>query len=430
MIPGRYNFPFYLMEVDLDMTAAHVPVEIEKEVERQFAMIAQGTAEIVPETELKDKLRKCLMENRPLRLKLGMDPTAPDIHLGHAVVLQKIRQMQEFGHQVHLVIGDFTGQVGDPTGKSETRTQLSREQVQENAKTYVTQVFKILDPKRTEIVYNSSWLSALTFADVVRLASYVTVARMLERDDFHKRYVENRPIHIHEFFYPLMQAYDSVALQTDIEFGGTDQKFNLLMGRTLQKEFQQDMQVVLMMPLLEGLDGVHKMSKSLGNYVGVNEDLHTMFGKLMSIPDELLPKYYLLLLTPAQTEYENWLQSLKNGTLHPRDAKMQVAAELVRRFHGDDAVQKALEHWQQVFQKRELPSDIPDVSVSESLIWVVKALTELGLAKSNGEARRLIEGGAVRWNGEKIDNVDAELNFSDGDILQVGKRQFVRIRLS
>lgn len=403
--------------------------EQEQEVSRQLEVIRRGVAEIVPEEELVAKVRKSVATGTPLRVKLGMDPTAADIHLGHTVVLTKIRQLQDLGHVADLIIGDFTGQIGDPTDKAETRKQLTPEEVATNAKTYVEQVYKVLDPNRTRIVYNSSWLGKLNFADVIRLASTLTVARMLEREDFTKRFRENRPIHVHEFFYPLMQARDSVELHTDIELGGTDQKFNLLMGRTLQKEFGQEQQIAVMMPLLEGLDGVHKMSKSLGNYIGVDEAPNDMFGKAMSIPDELMPKYFELVSDVPMDELHRIQSGLQQGTIHPRDAKMQLATELVTRFLGEDAARGAIEHWQSVFQKGALPDDMPEVVVESGTHPLAKLLVDLGMASSNREARRSIEQGGVKVDGEKIEDVAAEIDVIDGTVIQVGKRRFVRCRL-
>ncbi|MCL6636793.1 MAG: tyrosine--tRNA ligase [Alicyclobacillus sp.] len=403
--------------------------EQEREVERQLQVFQRGTAEIVPVEALTAKLRRSVATGQPLRLKLGMDPSSPDIHLGHTVVLQKIRQLQAFGHLCHLIIGDFTGRIGDPTGKSETRRQLSEEEVNANARTYVQQVLKVLDPARTMIVRNADWLAPLTFADVIRLAATLTVARMLEREDFAKRFAENRPIHIHEFFYPLMQAYDSVYLQTDVEFGGTDQKFNLLMGRALQREFGQEPQVAVMMPILEGLDGVQKMSKSLGNYIGIDEPPHEMWGKVMSIPDALMPKYYELLSGMTLEELQALQRGLQNGSVHPRDAKLRLAHELVARFHGPDAAAEAAQRWQTVFQEGALPADIPERTVQPGPVWIVKALVDLGLAPSNSEARRAIEQGGVRINGEKWTDATAPLDLTDGMVIQLGKRKFVRCRV-
>jgi len=400
----------------------------EAEVARQLAIIRRGTAEIVPEDELVQKLRESVRTGRPLRVKLGIDPTSSDIHLGHTVVLHKLRQFQDLGHQVFLVIGSFTGQIGDPTDKAETRKQLSAEEVAENAKTYVAQLYKILDPEKTQVVYNGDWLAPLDFAQVIRLASTITVARMLEREDFQKRFQDNRPIHVHEFFYPLMQAYDSVHLRADVELGGTDQKFNLLMGRHLQREFGQPMQVAVMLPLLEGLDGVNKMSKSLGNYIGLNEEPNNMFGKLMSVPDSLLFKYYELLSLRPQDEIEAMRREVEAGRMNPRDAKMQLAEELVERFLGPEARREAVEHWRTVFQKGGLPDDIPERRVAGEAQWIVKWLVDLGLAQSNSDARRAIQEGAVRLNGNKVTDTDFQYRPQDGDVLQRGKRQFVRLR--
>ncbi len=400
----------------------------EREVQRQLTIIRRGVAEIVPEQSLVQKLRRSILTGKPLRVKLGMDPTAPDIHLGHTVVLNKIRQLQELGHIAHLVIGDFTGQIGDPTDKAETRKQLTPQQVEENARTYKEQVFKVLDPEKTELVHNSTWLAPLRFAEVVRLASTLTVARMLEREDFTKRFRENRPIHVHEFFYPLMQAYDSVALHTDIELGGTDQKFNLLMGRTLQREFGQQEQVALMMPLLEGLDGIHKMSKSLGNYIGIDEPTQQMYGKAMSIPDVLMPRYFELVSQVSNEELVAIQSGLADGSYHPRDAKMRLAREVVTRFLGEQAAEEAEKHWREVFQQGDLPSDIPEANLAAGRYWVIRLLVELGLAGSNSEARRAVEQGAVRVDGQRVEDVNAELDVRDGTVVQVGKRRFQRCR--
>ncbi|MBO9129365.1 tyrosine--tRNA ligase [Bacillus sp. 165] len=404
-------------------------VKQEEEVTRQLQIIERGVAEIVPKDSLLAKIRKSVATNTPLRIKLGLDPTAPDIHLGHTVVLQKIRQLQDLGHQVQIVIGDFTAQIGDPTGKSVTRKQLSQEEVQENAKTYVQQLFKVLNPSKTEVVYNSAWLAPLQFADVIKLASSLTVARMLEREDFTKRYKENKPIHIHEFFYPLMQGYDSVALQSDIELGGTDQTFNLLMGRTLQKEFSQEMQVAITMPLLEGLDGVQKMSKSLGNYIGVDEEPNTIFGKAMSIPDNLIPKYFELVSGISLDELKKLTKGLQEGSLHPRDAELRLAKELVQRFCGEAAAEEAARHWNTVFQQGSVPADVPEFQFSANPIWIVKALVEAGFASSNGEARRAIEQGSVKINGTKVEDPKLELHLKQHDIIQAGKRKFVKVCL-
>ncbi|MCD9024240.1 tyrosine--tRNA ligase [Cohnella silvisoli] len=405
--------------------------EQQSEVARQLEVIRRGTVEIVPEEELVNKVAESVMTGRPLKVKLGLDPSAPDIHVGHTVVLHKLRQFQLLGHEVQLIIGDFTGRIGDPTGKSETRKQLSEEDVKRNAETYQKQIFKILDPQKTTIYYNSSWLSPLTFADVVGLAGKITVARMMERDDFTKRFQSNQPISVHEFFYPLMQGYDSVALDSDVELGGTDQKFNLLMGRTLQKEYGKATQAALMLPLLEGLDGVNKMSKSLGNYIGIDEEANQIYGKSMSVPDELMLKYYELATDLSLEDLKTLREGLADGSVHPRDAKMRLARTFVRMYHGEEAAAAAENHFITVFQKRALPDDIEEVAIPtaelvEGKIRVTKLLILLGLQASVSEARRSIQQGAVRLNEEKLADIDGDIAPSDGDVLQVGKRKFVR----
>ncbi|KPV55201.1 tyrosyl-tRNA synthetase [Paenibacillus sp. A3] len=406
----------------------------QQEVNRQLETIRRGVVEIVPEDELKQKVIDSVATGTPLKVKLGLDPSAPDIHVGHTVVLHKLRQFQEFGHQVQLIIGDFTGRIGDPTGKSETRKQLTEEDVKRNAETYQKQIYKILDPQKTQLYYNSEWLGPLTFVDVVELSAKLTVARMLERDDFSKRYAGGQPIHIHEFFYPLMQGYDSVALKSDIELGGTDQKFNLLMGRTLQKEYGVDTQVAIMNPLLEGLDGVQKMSKSLGNYIGIDEEPNEIYGKAMSVPDELMLKYYELATDISNEELQQLRDGLGNGTVHPRDAKMRLAYTFVRMYHGQQAADEAQQHFVTVFQQRALPEDIQEVdlpqeALEDGKIRIVKLLVTLGLQSSGSEARRSVQQGAVKINEEKIDDPNAELTPQGGEIVQVGKRKFARIKL-
>lgn len=402
------------------------------DIEKQLEIIRRGTAEIVPEDELIEKLKKSVAKNKPLHIKLGLDPTAPDIHLGHTVVLQKLRQFQELGHHVTIILGDYTGRIGDPTGKSETRKQLTEEEVLTNAKTYEKQIFKILDPAKTKVQFNSTWLAPLTFEGVIRLAATVTVARMLEREDFSKRFKENLPISIHEFFYPLMQGYDSVALAADVELGGTDQKFNLLMGRTLQKEFGQEPQIALMMPILEGLDGVNKMSKSLGNYIGIDELPQEMYGKTMSIPDELMVRYFELVTPVPLEEVHSIKQGLQEGTLHPRDVKMRLGREIVSFYHGEEAARQAEGHFQKVFQKKEIPDEIKEFVVAEDLyeeglVALPRLLTQAGLVASTSEARRLIKEGAVKINGEKATDPNLRFKPEDGTILRAGKRRFVRL---
>ncbi len=409
-------------------------VEQQSEVDRQLYILRRGTAEIVPEEELCSKLARSVVSGEPMKIKLGLDPSAPDIHIGHTVVLHKLRQFQELGHRVQLLIGDFTGRIGDPTGKSETRKQLTEEDVQRNARTYKEQIFKILDQDKTEVVYNSTWLAPLNFADVVSLAAKITVARMLERDDFTKRYTTGQPISIHEFFYPLMQGYDSVALETDVELGGTDQKFNLLMGRTLQKEYGKDAQVTITMPLLEGLDGVQKMSKSLGNYIGINELPKEIYGKAMSVPDELMLKYYELATDIGMEELERLRAGVADGSVHPRDAKMRLARTFVQMYHGEEAAKEAEQHFVTVFQQRALPDEIEEYSVPQNeledgKIRLVKLLVLSGLQPSGAEARRTVQGGGVKINEEKQTDPNAELSVRDGDIVQVGKRKFIRLKL-
>lgn len=407
----------------------------QQEVEHQLEVISRGVVEIVPEEELKRKVIKSVVTGVPLNVKLGLDPSAPDIHVGHTVVMHKLRQFQELGHQVQLIIGDFTGRIGDPTGKSETRKQLTEEDVQRNAETYKKQIYKILDPNKTKVFYNSEWLSPMTFAEVVTLSAKVTVARMMERDDFTKRFQGGLPISIHEFFYPLMQGMDSVALKSDVELGGTDQKFNLLMGRTLQKEYGVDTQATIMTPLLEGLDGVQKMSKSLGNYIGIDEEPNEIYGKAMSVPDELMLKYYELATDISNRELVVLKEALQEGVTHPRDAKMQLAHTFVRMYHGVPAADAAQQHFVTVFQQRALPDDIeifavPATELEDGTIKLVKLLTLLGFAGSNGEAKRSIQQGSVKLNEVKLEDPNADLTPQEGDILQVGKRKFAKLTLS
>lgn len=393
----------------------------------QFRLISHGVADLLPEDEFKKKLEKSVATNTPLIIKLGLDPTAPDIHLGHTVVLRKLKLFQDFGHKVIILIGDFTARIGDPTGKSVTRPPLTEEQVITNAKTYQEQIFKVLDPEKTEVRFNSEWLSKLDFADVLKLASKYTVARMLERDDFHKRYTEGRPISIHEFMYPLMQGYDSVALKADVEFGGTDQTFNLLMGRHLQGEEGMPEQTIITMPILEGLDGVQKMSKSLGNYIGISEAPSEMYGKAMSIPDELMMRYFMLVTDMSIEEQEQLSQDLESGAAHPRDVKMKLAHTIVRLYHGEEAANFGQEEFVRVFQKHAMPTDIPEykVAITEEPVFVPQLLSDAGLTASNGEARRSIKAGAFKIDGEKCN--EEHIVLKDGMVLQVGKRKFIKI---
>jgi tyrosyl-tRNA synthetase len=399
---------------------------IKAKVEQQMDIIRRGVAEIIPEDELMQKLYYSIEHDQPLRIKLGLDPTAPDIHLGHTVVLNKLRQFQDLGHEVHLIIGDFTARIGDPSGKSETRKQLTEEQVQVNATTYQEQIFKVLDPEKTVIHFNSEWLTKMNLVDVLGLAGKYTVARMLERDDFSKRYHDNLPIGIHEFMYPLMQGYDSVVLQADVELGGTDQKFNLLVGRNLQKEYGGKPQVAVTMPILEGTDGVQKMSKSLGNYIGVDEDANEMFGKTMSIPDELIIRYFELVTQMSMDEIKAMDEAMTEGSLNPRDAKIKLAHEIISMYHDAEAAKKAEERFKLVFSQGSIPQDIPEVGVAEEQVWLPKFLHDHDLVSSTSEGRRMLQQAAVRVNGEKYH--EENLPVQDNMVIQVGKRKFVRIK--
>ena len=406
------------------------------DIEDQLKLIKRGCDELIVEAELREKLKS----GRRLRVKLGMDPTAPDLHLGHTVVINKLRQFQDLGHQVQFLIGDFTGMIGDPSGKNETRPALTREQILHNAKTYQDQVFKILDANRTQILFNSKWSDELGASGLIRLAGKWTVARMLERDDFAKRYAGRQPIAIHEFLYPLMQGYDSVAMQSDVELGGTDQKFNLLVGRELQKDYGQSQQCILTMPLLEGVHGSEKMSKSLGNYVGISEPPETIFGKLMSISDQLMWRYIdLLSLQPAET-LETWRKDVAEGG-NPRDVKVLFAREIVARFHGASAAESAAADFEARFTHGDLPENIPEVTVkipSEGRgsgagvpeLALTKVLKESQLVPSASEALRMVEQGGVRINGEKVTDKGLALKKGETIVLQVGKRKFARVTLS
>lgn len=398
---------------------------IEKRVAEQMLLISRGAAEIVPEEEMRQKLYMSIKERKPLRIKLGLDPTAPDIHLGHTVVLNKLRQFQDLGHEVHLIIGDFTARIGDPSGRSETRRQLSDEEIKVNAATYQEQIFKILDEKKTVVHFNSEWLKKINLADVLNLASRYTVARMLERDDFSKRYKDGLPIGIHEFLYPLMQGYDSVVLQSDVELGGTDQKFNLLVGRSLQKEYGYEPQVALMMPILEGIDGVQKMSKSLGNYIGVNEDPYEMFGKTMSIPDELIIRYFELLTRVPVKEINDIENAMKDGSVNPRDIKMKLAREIISIYHSEEEAAKAEKRFKLVYSQRDIPDDIPEIVTEEGEVWLPKFLHDNDMVPSTSEGRRMIKQGAVKINGEKYG--EEKLMIAGSMVIQVGKRKFVKV---
>ncbi|WP_022855565.1 tyrosine--tRNA ligase [Thermodesulfobacterium thermophilum] len=396
------------------------------EIKRALELIKRGTVDLIEEDELIKKLERANKEGRPLRIKAGFDPTAPDLHLGHTVLLRKMKQFQDLGHEVYFLIGDFTAMIGDPTGRSETRPPLTKEQVLENAKTYKEQVFKILDPQKTKIVFNSQWLSKMTAEDMVRLCAKYTVARILEREDFKKRFEGGLPISIHELIYPLFQAYDSVALEADVELGGTDQLFNLLIGRDIQREYGQEPQVILTLPILEGLDGVQKMSKSLGNYVGIMEPPYEMFGKLMSIPDELMWKYYLLLTEFSEEEIDNMKASVEKGELHPKEVKKRLAKYIVTQFHSEEAALKAEEEFERVFSKKELPTEVPTVVIPAGKVWVPGLLKDQGLVKSNSEARRLIAQRAIDLNKEVL--TQEELNLSTGEyVFRIGKKKFLKV---
>lgn len=385
--------------------------------------IRRGAEEILLEQDLVERLKT----GRVLRIKAGFDPTAPDLHLGHTVLINKLRQFQQMGHHILFLIGDFTGMIGDPTGKSATRPTLTKEQVQENAKTYQRQIFKILDPDKTEIVFNSTWMGAMTAADLIELASRQTVARMLERDDFSKRYTGRQPIAIHEFLYPLVQGYDSVALKADVELGGTDQKFNLLMGRELQKQYGQPQQTVITMPLLEGLDGVQKMSKSLGNYIGIEEAPDDQFGKLMSISDDLMWRYFDLLSFRPLVEIKQLREEMQTGR-NPRDIKFELAMEIVDRFHGEGWGARARERFIARFAKSEIPDDLPEHELPEGL-GLAQALKEIGMVASTSEAFRHIKAGAVRLAGDVVDDKGAVLTSGEY-IIQVGKRRMAKINVT
>ena len=396
-------------------------------VTEALMQIKQGAQEILLEEELQTKLT----QGKPLRIKAGFDPTAPDLHLGHTVLLNKLRQFQQLGHTILFLIGDFTGMIGDPTGKNVTRQPLSKEQVLANAHTYQEQIYKILDSETTQICFNSTWMSSMDAIGLIQLAAKHTVARMLERDDFHKRYTSGQPIAIHEFLYPLIQGYDSVALQADIELGGTDQKFNLLVGRELQKHYGQSPQVVITMPILEGLDGVHKMSKSLGNYIGIDEPPDEMFGKLMSISDTLMWRYIELLSFKTPGEIQQWHQSVAQGT-NPRDIKVEFAQEIVERFHNRSAARQAHENFVARFQQGQMPAEIPEVvlTVASAAIPITQLLKEAGLTASTSDAIRMIQQGAVKVDGEKVSDRALQIPVTSNQVYQVGKRRFARVKVN
>lgn len=396
----------------------------------QMRIICKGVNTLVNEEELFEKLKKSCEHSRPLIIKLGLDPSAPDIHLGHAVVLRKIKQMQDLGHRAVIVIGDFTGKIGDPTGKSKGRAALTDEQVKENAKTYCEQIFKILDKEKTEVRYNSEWLSKLNFEDVIRLAASTTVARILERDDFQNRYNNQVPIGLHEFFYPLMQSYDSVALKADIELGGTDQTFNILMGRTLQKTFGQEQQIAMFMPILEGLDGIEKMSKSLGNYIGVSEPAEVMFKKVMEVPDQLIIKYFELATDQHPDEIDKIKEELHNGE-NPKNIKYKLAKIIVSLYHTLQDAEKAVAYYDAAFSKKAIPDNIPELLVEsgkETIMDIIPKLMEMNFVKSKSEFMRLINQSGVQLNGEKLTSDDKDRIINWDDVMKIGKKKFVKFR--
>ncbi len=404
-----------------------------KPVEEQMRLLKKGAVEIIQEEDLVRKLERSRQENRPLRVKAGFDPTAPDIHLGHTVLLRKMKHFQELGHEVIFLIGDFTGLIGDPSGRSATRPAMTREEINRNAETYKQQVFKILDSKKTVIDFNSRWLGALTSFDIIRLTSKYTVARILERDDFTKRFKAGLPISVHELLYPLMQAYDSVALKADVELGGTDQKFNLLVGREIQREYGQEPQVILTMPLLEGLDGVEKMSKSLGNYVGINERPEEIFGKLMSISDELMYRYYELLTDVSSDQIEDWKKQAREGRVNPRDLKAGLARMIVSDFWGQEEGKRAAEEFDRIFKHKDLPSEMEEkvleIGRGETHLELVDLMVNLGIVPSRGEAKRLIRQGGVYLDGRRVEDLEYKLDCARKEqILKIGKRKFYRLK--
>ncbi|MBW2079907.1 MAG: tyrosine--tRNA ligase [Deltaproteobacteria bacterium] len=401
---------------------------MEQDLRKAMELIHRGAAEVIDENELEGKLKRAIKTGISLRIKAGFDPTAPDLHLGHTILIQKMKHFQDLGHRVMFLIGDFTGLIGDPSGKSETRPTLTPQQVQENARTYKEQIFKVLDSKKTEVIFNSAWMQEIKPIEMIRLCAKHSVARMLERDDFKKRFQAQKSIGIHEFIYPLIQGYDSVAMKADVELGGTDQTFNLLLGRHIQKEYGQEPQVVITMPLLEGLDGVQKMSKSLGNYIGITEPPRDMFGKLMSVSDDLMFRYFELLSSLDLDEIKGLGDGIADGRLHPKDVKTRLAQELVERFHGAQAAEVAKADFEAQFSRGEVPDDIPEFKLfpDEKTIYVPRVLKEAGLVESTSEARRLIKQGAVSIDGNKVKSEEIEVQALQA-VLKVGKRRFLRV---
>lgn len=404
-------------------------LEIKQEVERQFNILSRGCEELINEVEFKKKLEKSITTGKPLRVKLGIDPSGTELHLGHAVPLRKLKQFQDLGHEVFFLIGTFTGRIGDPTGKSETRKMLTEEQVMENIKTYLDQVKLILDLDKINVVYNADWLEKLNLADVLKLLSMFTVSQMISREDFAKRLSENKPVSLIEFMYPILQGYDSVELKADIELGATEQKFNLLRGRDLQKNFGQEQQICMIMPILVGLDGVEKMSKSLGNYIGVKDTANDMFGKIMSISDELMENYYTMITEIPSEEITKIKENIVNGMLHPMEAKKQLGAEVVKIYHGEQAAVEARDWFENVFSKRNLDVELPEVEVAYNEIGVIDLLVKATeLVKTTSEARRLIEQGGFKINDEAIKDVKATVKVESGMIVRAGKKKIVKIK--
>jgi tyrosyl-tRNA synthetase len=395
-------------------------------IEEQLNFLKKGTVDLIREEDLKTKLERSAKTGKPLRIKLGLDPTAPDIHVGHTVVIRKLKAFQDLGHTVIFLIGDFTGMIGDPSGKNVTRPPLSREEVNANAETYKRQMFKLLDPEKTELRFNGEWMDKFTAVDFIKLCAKTTVKQILERDDFTKRINEEKPISLHELLYPLVQGYDSVALDADVELGGTDQKFNLLMGRNLQREFDQEPQVVITTPLLEGLDGVQKMSKSLNNYIGIDEPPNDMFGKVMSISDDLMWRYYELLTDLSPSEISELRSEIQDGR-NPRDFKVNLAKLIIKDFHSQAEADTAEDEFNRRFVKKEVPDDIPEVAIAAGAYKLADLVVASGLVATKGEAKRLIEQGGVKLNGEKATSAAAEIQMSDGLVLQVGKLKFARL---
>jgi len=402
---------------------------MKEEVKKALSILKRGVVDLIEEEELIVKLERSITEGKPLRIKAGFDPTAPDLHLGHTVLLRKLKQFQDLGHEVYFLIGDFTAMIGDPTGRSETRKALSREEVLENAKTYKEQVFKILDPEKTKVVFNSEWFSRMNAEDIVRLCAKYTLARMLEREDFKKRYQEGIPICLHELIYPLFQAYDSVALQADVELGGTDQLFNLLIGRDIQREYGQEPPVVMTLPLLEGLDGIQKMSKSLGNYVGIMEPPFEMYGKLMSIPDHLMWKYFELLTDIPLEDVARMKEEVEKGVLHPKKVKQLLARTIVSQYHSEEDAIRAEEEFERVFSRKEAPTEAETVEVKAGTLYLPKFLKELGITKSSSEAKRLIAQRAIDLNQKTVEKEEISLNPGTY-FLRVGKKRFLKLVVS